>query len=126
MDSVAIEDVVVTFTVEEWALLDSSQKKLYRNVMRQTFKNLASIGKKWDDRDIEELYKNQGRKLRNHMAKRLCETKEGSQCEDNLNLISEKTLNKKSTAVKPHECSTRTEMDTLMMKIIDWLPPAHP
>ncbi|EPQ20243.1 Zinc finger protein 14 [Myotis brandtii] len=105
-DSVAIEDVVVTFTLEEWALLDSSQKKLYRDVMRQTFKNLASIGKKWDDHDIEELYKNQGRKLRNHMAERLCETKEGSQCEDNSNLISEMTLNKKTTAVKPHECST--------------------
>ncbi|ELK30172.1 PREDICTED: zinc finger protein 709 [Myotis davidii] len=106
MDSVAIEDVIVTFTLEEWALLDSSQKKLYRDVMRQTFKNLASIGKKWDDHDIEELYKNQGRKLRNHTAERLCEAKEGSQREDNSNLISEMTLNKKTPAVKPHACST--------------------
>nr|KAF6482774.1 hypothetical protein HJG59_020161 [Molossus molossus] len=31
--------------------------------MKETFKNLDSIGKKWEDRDIEDLYKNQGRKL---------------------------------------------------------------
>lgn len=44
-DSVVFEDVTVNFTLEEWALLDFSQKKLYRDVMGETFRNLASVGK---------------------------------------------------------------------------------
>nr|XP_042122866.1 zinc finger protein 431-like isoform X3 [Peromyscus maniculatus bairdii] len=54
MDAVTYEDVHVNFTHEEWALLDPSQKSLYKDVMMETYWNLTCVGYKWEDHNIEE------------------------------------------------------------------------
>uniref|UniRef100_M3Y4P2 KRAB domain-containing protein n=1 Tax=Mustela putorius furo TaxID=9669 RepID=M3Y4P2_MUSPF len=41
---VTFKDVVVTFTREEWELLDLPQRTLYWKVMRETCRLLVSLG----------------------------------------------------------------------------------
>ncbi|XP_065374960.1 zinc finger protein 669-like [Macaca fascicularis] len=64
-DSMAFEDVAVNFTQEEWVLLDSSQKNLYREVMQETCRNLASVGNKWKDQNIEDHFEKPGKDIDN-------------------------------------------------------------
>ncbi|XP_063139052.1 zinc finger protein 120-like isoform X5 [Rattus norvegicus] len=61
MGIVTYDDVHVHFTQEEWALLDPSQKSLYKDVMLETYRNLTAIGYVWEDHNIEERFQSSRR-----------------------------------------------------------------
>ncbi|NP_001395121.1 uncharacterized protein LOC628147 isoform 4 [Mus musculus] len=56
MDLVTYDDVQVNFTQDEWALLDPSQKSLYKGVMLETYRNLTAIGYIWEEHTIEDHF----------------------------------------------------------------------
>ena len=50
------DDVHIHFTREEWSLLDASQKRLYKDVMLDTYRNFIAIGKT----EFSFVFKNKG------------------------------------------------------------------
>ncbi|XP_041910980.1 zinc finger protein 120-like isoform X7 [Arvicola amphibius] len=64
MNTVTYDDLHIDFTWKEWALLNPSQKNLYKDVMLETYRNLATIGYSWEDHRIEEYYQSSRRPKR--------------------------------------------------------------
>uniref|UniRef100_A0A803SQB2 KRAB domain-containing protein n=1 Tax=Anolis carolinensis TaxID=28377 RepID=A0A803SQB2_ANOCA len=48
---ISFEEVAVLFSEDEWSLLDRGQKALYKEVMRENYGNVASLGK--ESRSLE-------------------------------------------------------------------------
>nr|XP_020009179.1 putative zinc finger protein 833 isoform X2 [Castor canadensis] len=85
----------------EWALLTRSQKKLYRDVMRETFRNLAAVGQKWGDQTIKYVYRDPKKSRRRQVLKR-CEHEESRQRGKMFSWNLEYIINMK-TGIKPCE-----------------------
>ncbi|GAB1293216.1 EG636741 protein [Apodemus speciosus] len=111
--SVSFEDVAVHFTQDEWALLDSSQKSLYRDVMLETCRSLAAIGHKLEDQNFEERYINPGRNLSSwlptwlsYMFQTFLENEGGDQDGENLTWKPSLSMNMRhSTGLTPWDHS---------------------
>ncbi|ERE73937.1 zinc finger protein 14 [Cricetulus griseus] len=92
MEPVTFEDVAVDFTVGEWALLDSTQKKLYSTVMEETFLNLISIGKALKE-NIEEDRKELSGNMGAQVTEKACGYECASRCNTNQKPITENSIN---------------------------------
>ncbi|XP_033614956.1 zinc finger protein 627-like [Fukomys damarensis] len=103
VEAVTFEDVAVNFTTEEWVLLNPSQKKLFRDVMRETFRNMAAIGRAWDNQEIEEEYKSHWRNLRNEEVEKCYQSKVWNQYEEILLWTLDAKVEVKQAGLKPCE-----------------------
>ncbi|EHB02114.1 Zinc finger protein 791 [Heterocephalus glaber] len=89
--------------MEEWVLLNPSQKKLYRDVMEETFRNIVAIGRAWDNQEVEEDYKNYWRNLRNEEVEKCFQNKGWNQFEEIFLCTPDANVDKKQAGLTPAE-----------------------
>ncbi|XP_077003359.1 zinc finger protein 705A-like isoform X1 [Tamandua tetradactyla] len=52
LELVKLKDVVIEFTQAEWVMLDSSQRRLFRDVMLENISNMFSVGYQVCESDV--------------------------------------------------------------------------
>ena len=103
MEPLNTEGVAVNFALEDWAVLDSSQKNLYRDVMKETFSNLISIEKALEE-NMEEDYKDLSRNMEIQGTEKDYVNECHNECDKNQQPIPESVINKDmSSRVRAHE-----------------------
>ncbi|XP_066091851.1 uncharacterized protein [Saccopteryx bilineata] len=55
-EAVYFEDVAIDFTQEAWALLDTSQRKLFRNVVLESISHVVSVERRDDFRKRDDIH----------------------------------------------------------------------
>ncbi|KAL6083885.1 hypothetical protein STEG23_030461, partial [Scotinomys teguina] len=90
MDPVTFEDVTVKITIEEWALLSSSQKKLYSGVMKETFLNLISTAQ---EEKFGDYCKDPKRKMGTQVIEKECGYACDNDCDKNQDPDRENIIN---------------------------------
>ncbi|XP_016819444.1 zinc finger protein 120-like isoform X1, partial [Cricetulus griseus] len=100
-NSMTYNDVHIDFTWEEWNLLDTSQKNLYKDVMLETYKNLADMEYSKEDHSTEEERRTSKRHQRHERRQSGEMSSEYTQCVNAFTYNSDLQRHKRE---KPYEC----------------------